>query len=574
MQQAHRPRVEVAAAAKNIVAAEAVLVPPVLDRRHVEHHDPRVEVARPPPGERPREPLLRPEPGREVLGEVGVAVLGRADGAAAEVGAPELGDVVDEDEVGVEVDDAAHAGLEEVGEVVARVVEGLLQSLPHRRGDEPSDAVGVEVVDLEPELREHGADEVPEARVGDEEVEEDALRAPGVLHHRVDRRDGAPEVLLIERNRDVDEGGVADIGGGAVARSAVGGIAEGRGAAEGDPPGAPRDLAREADAAVELGGPDGLGGREGLERRRQDHHHHGGGEEAGHARHPQHRAPPAGATASSRRLARVAAAAAASTAPKTPSRRAMDGVLGWTGWNTPASRTSIGSRRALLAGGGGSARGVVRKRAGIHARPGEVNGGTEQSSRMRRPEAAPTNPPRHAGRRFPPLVSSPSFPSPGHRSAFLPLGALACVTVAAAAVPLPAAAGGCLLYPPLRFCLILRCNFGDLRFIPRPLALFFLYTFEKGAGERSGEETRGRKAAGLAQLGWAAAEEDGEPGILSFPHHLLPDFRGCLLIVASCLSVTKNRICMIFLWFEMLCPLIQYPFFCLNLCSFSSYRGN
>nr|CAB3502735.1 unnamed protein product [Digitaria exilis] len=50
----------------------------------------------------------------------------------------------------------------------------------------------------------------------------------------------------------------------------------------------------------------------------------------------------------------------------------------------------------------------------------------------------------------------------------------------------------------------------------------------KGAGERSGEETRGRKAAGLAQLGWAAAEEDGEPGILSFPHHLLPDFQGII----------------------------------------------
>ncbi|OQU92739.1 LOW QUALITY PROTEIN: hypothetical protein SORBI_3001G400101 [Sorghum bicolor] len=267
MQQAHGSRV--AAAAQDIVAAEAVLVPPVLDRRHVKHHDARVEVARPPPHERPGEPLVRPEPAGEVLGKVGVAVLGGADGAAAEVGAPELGDVVDEDEVGVEVDDAAHAGLEEVGQVVARIVERLLQRLPHRRGDEPADALGVEVVDLEPELREDRADEVPEARVGDEEVEEDALGAPGVLHHRVDRGDGAPQVLLIERNRDVDERRVADIGGGAVARAgaAIGGIAERRGAAEGDPPGAPCDLAREADAAVELRRPDGLGGREGLERR-------------------------------------------------------------------------------------------------------------------------------------------------------------------------------------------------------------------------------------------------------------------------------------------------------------------
>jgi hypothetical protein len=69
-----------------------------------------------------------------------VAVLKSADGAPAEVGAPQLGDVVHEDEVGVEVDEAAHAGLKELGQVVARVVERMLQRLPHRRGDEPADA--------------------------------------------------------------------------------------------------------------------------------------------------------------------------------------------------------------------------------------------------------------------------------------------------------------------------------------------------------------------------------------------------------------------------------------------------
>lgn len=334
MQQAHRPRVEVAAAAQDIVAAEAVLVPPVFDRRHVprehqqegrqrpqlvdaprrrllylhppldvprvslvppprevEHHDASVEVARPPTGERPGEPLLRPEPVGEVLGEVSVAVFRRADGAAGEVGAPELGDVVDEDEVRVQVDDPPHAGLEEVGEVVAGVVERLLQRLPHRRRDETPDALRIEVVDLEPELREHGADEVAQARVGDEEVEEDALWAHGVLHNGVDRGDRAPQVALIQGNRDVDERGVADIAG---AVAAVGGIAEGRRAAEGEaPPGAAGDLAGEADVAVELRRPDGLGGREGLQRRRQHHHQQSGGEEAGRARRPQHRAAPA-----------------------------------------------------------------------------------------------------------------------------------------------------------------------------------------------------------------------------------------------------------------------------------------
>jgi hypothetical protein len=219
-------------------ALRVARLPPPLQ---VKHHDARVEVARPPPHERPGELLVRPEPTCEVLGEVGVPVLERVDGAPAKAGAPQLGDVVHEDEVRVEVDGAAHAGLEELGQVVARVVERLLQRLPHRRGDEPADAHEVQVVGLELELREDRADEVPEARFGDEEVEEDALGAPGVLHHRVDRGDGAPQVLLVKRNRDVDEPWVADIGGGAVvgAGAAVGGIAEQWGTAEGDPPGAP-----------------------------------------------------------------------------------------------------------------------------------------------------------------------------------------------------------------------------------------------------------------------------------------------------------------------------------------------
>jgi hypothetical protein len=389
----------------------------------VEHHDPCVEVARVPAGESPGEPLVRPEPGSEVLREVGVAVLRRADGTAAEVGTPELGDVVDEDEVGVEVDDPAHAWLEQVGEVVARVVERLLQGLPHRRGDEPPDAVGVEVVNLEPEPREDGADEVPEARVGDEEVEEDTLGAPGVLHHRVHGGDGAPQVLLIERDRDVDEGGVADVG--AVGGGAVGGgIAERRRAAEGDPSGAARDLAGEADAAVELRGPDGLGGREGLERRRQHHHQHGGGEEAGQARHPKHRAHPArpplpcAGSPVSRRLLR-------------PHRHAVqprDGVgqvVGNTkgarphGWhrllNWIASRSPCWWRIGAWSGGEASAN-PCEARRGEWGWTGQLQEGEE---------AEAPHPPTH--RDFSPFLVSASFPSP------LRLGRVTVVVAATAA---------------------------------------------------------------------------------------------------------------------------------------------
>uniref|UniRef100_A0A0A9G6U4 Uncharacterized protein n=1 Tax=Arundo donax TaxID=35708 RepID=A0A0A9G6U4_ARUDO len=52
--------------------------------------------------------------------------------------------------------------------------------------------------------------------------------------------------------------------------------------------------------------------------------------------------------------------------------RSKRGAHRRTGTKPP--RSSIGSRRALLAGGG-SALGVAEKRAGIHERSGEVNGG-------------------------------------------------------------------------------------------------------------------------------------------------------------------------------------------------------
>ena len=122
MQQAHRPSVQVPATPLHVIATQPMLVPPVLNWRHAsrEHqqkrrqrtqlvdpivllnlhpplyplavpdfppphqiydHHARVEIARPPPRERAGEAHVRPEPCGEVLGEVGVAVLGGANGS-------------------------------------------------------------------------------------------------------------------------------------------------------------------------------------------------------------------------------------------------------------------------------------------------------------------------------------------------------------------------------------------------------------------------------------------------------------------------------------------------------------
>ncbi|KAI3412300.1 Hexosyltransferase [Psidium guajava] len=279
VEQAHRTRVERPAAPPHIVAPEAVLVPPVVDRldvptehqqerrqrpqlvypppplhlhppldplpvapfpppREVHHHHPRVEVARLARPEGPGQDRVGPEAVGEVLGEVGVAVLGGPDDAgAAERGLPEVADIVYDDEVRVEVDDPVDAGVEDVAEVVAGVVEWVLEGLADGGGDQVNDGVLPEDVDLEVEGRESGADEPTQdpgagrVELRGDKVEEDVLGAGGVAEDRVDGGDGAAQVLGVEGHGDVDEGGVAGGGGGgdggaALAVTVLGGLGE------------------------------------------------------------------------------------------------------------------------------------------------------------------------------------------------------------------------------------------------------------------------------------------------------------------------------------------------------------
>ncbi|PON53754.1 hypothetical protein TorRG33x02_304400 [Trema orientale] len=253
MEQADRTRVQRPAAPPDIVPAEAVLVPAVVNGLHVpgedqqerrqrtqivnpllplhlhpvldpfpviafppphqiHDHHPRVEVAGPPRPEHPGQDRVGPEPVREVLGEVGVAVLRGPDDACPRQGrAPELVDVVDDDHVGVKVNDPVNAGIEDVAEVVPGVVQRVLQGLADRGRDEVDDRVLPEDVDLEPERRERGSDELTQdagarpVELGRDEVEEDVVGARGVLQDGVYGGYGSPEVLPVQSHGHVDQ---------------------------------------------------------------------------------------------------------------------------------------------------------------------------------------------------------------------------------------------------------------------------------------------------------------------------------------------------------------------------------
>ena len=153
------------------------------------------------------------------------------------------------------------------------------------------------------------------------------------------------------------------------------------------------------------------------------------------------------------------------------------------GRQPPASWTSIGSRRALLAGGG-SARGVEEKRAGIHARSGKVNGGG-----LRNRAAGcggGTHQPTAAGRQaISPFRPSPRLPPPlgFSLSARWRDGGVCCDA---------ASRSSCLLYLPLWFCLILHGDSGYRSLFLSASRPIFSLEEERGAGEEASA------AAGLA----------------------------------------------------------------------------
>lgn len=135
-----------------------------------------------------------------------MAVLGRGDnGRASHGGVPETADVVDDDDVGVEVDHAANTRVDEVSDVGSRVVERILEGFSDGRGDEATDSSFIELINLEAERREDGAnDGVEIIIVGDDEMEVEVFRAGGVLENGVDGGDGTTEVVGVKGHGDVN----------------------------------------------------------------------------------------------------------------------------------------------------------------------------------------------------------------------------------------------------------------------------------------------------------------------------------------------------------------------------------
>ena len=120
----------------------------------IDHHHAGVEVAGLSVGECEGEGGVGPERRGKIGSEICVAVLrgGEDGGFVSQGGVGEFGNVVHEDEVGVEVNDASYAEWEEVGQVAAGVVERAVQGGADGGGDEPRDVGGVEGVDLELEV--------------------------------------------------------------------------------------------------------------------------------------------------------------------------------------------------------------------------------------------------------------------------------------------------------------------------------------------------------------------------------------------------------------------------------------
>lgn len=179
--------------------------------QQIDHHNSSVEVTRVASLKRRRIGRVRPEPVREVVGEVSVTILWCSENARAEIDLPELRDVVDDDEIGVEVDDSSDGGREEIGEVDPGVVERLVEGAADGIGDLSADEVGVEVVEAEGEGGERGCDDAAElvaaVSCGDE-VEDDVLWTGCVLKDGEHAGDGAAEVGCVQRHRDVDDGRV------------------------------------------------------------------------------------------------------------------------------------------------------------------------------------------------------------------------------------------------------------------------------------------------------------------------------------------------------------------------------
>lgn len=77
------------------------------------------------------------------MAEIHVIVLRCADHARIEVVLPEFSDVVDDDEVGIEVNDACDGRSEKVGEVDVGVIQWVVKGVMNGGEDQVNDCGGL-----------------------------------------------------------------------------------------------------------------------------------------------------------------------------------------------------------------------------------------------------------------------------------------------------------------------------------------------------------------------------------------------------------------------------------------------
>lgn len=125
----------------------------------IHYHYAGVEVTGFSRPEYPGHHRVGPEAIGEVLGEVCMAILRCSDDPILLQGdVPELLNVVDDNDVGIEVNDAIYIRVEDIAEIVSGIVQRVLECDPDRRRDQIYDCVFTEDIHLEVKRRESRSD--------------------------------------------------------------------------------------------------------------------------------------------------------------------------------------------------------------------------------------------------------------------------------------------------------------------------------------------------------------------------------------------------------------------------------
>ena len=157
-------------------------------------------------GERQRG--IGPESGSEIGREIGVAVLRGSEDSVVKRSVGEVSDVVDEDYIGIEIDNTANTEGEEVSQVATSIVQRTIQGRADGGGDQTGHGDIIEGVDFEFQVRKGGGNGGVErqsiCRSRGNKMEDYILGTGRMLQNGEDRRHGAPDVSRVQCHCDVD----------------------------------------------------------------------------------------------------------------------------------------------------------------------------------------------------------------------------------------------------------------------------------------------------------------------------------------------------------------------------------